>query len=305
MNDKQNLIYYQGGIPLIPQPTQENVNNITTPTVENKMNEIKNDERSIANNGRWEPKEHIRFLRGCLKYGNNWKKVETYVKSRTSTQIRSHAQKYFKKLEKKYCFQGLLENKLDSPNNSFSEESNNNKENNNAEKEDANNNSDKNKETNNKSESAKEEPKKKLTMDNNNHTVTGVQKEDFAAIDDKLKLDQEKINKLVEELPSSDFNIELVEKILLRKFNINKKNEEMQKNEINIKRTIHKPAALNKNNKNIFLCQKLKREINYESQVKDMLNSNDQSDLKKLFKIFEDYRDSIWYNTLMKQIMNN
>ena len=53
-------------------------------------------------NGRWSYDEHIRFLKGCLLFGNNWKKVENYVKSRTSSQIRSHAQKFLIKLNKKY-----------------------------------------------------------------------------------------------------------------------------------------------------------------------------------------------------------
>jgi hypothetical protein len=26
-------------------------------------------------NGRWQPFEHLRFIKGCLLYGNNWKKV--------------------------------------------------------------------------------------------------------------------------------------------------------------------------------------------------------------------------------------
>ena len=25
--------------------------------------------------GRWHPSEHYRFIKGCLQYGNNWKKV--------------------------------------------------------------------------------------------------------------------------------------------------------------------------------------------------------------------------------------
>lgn len=33
-------------------------------------------------------------------YGKNWKKVETYVGTRTSAQIRSHAQKYYNKINK-------------------------------------------------------------------------------------------------------------------------------------------------------------------------------------------------------------
>ena len=51
-------------------------------------------------NGRWSYDEHIRFLKGCLLFGNNWKKVENYVKSRTSSQIRSHAQKFFIRIRK-------------------------------------------------------------------------------------------------------------------------------------------------------------------------------------------------------------
>ncbi len=29
-------------------------------------------------NGRWQPAEHLRFIKGCLLYGNNWKKVSFY-----------------------------------------------------------------------------------------------------------------------------------------------------------------------------------------------------------------------------------
>lgn len=52
--------------------------------------------------GRWLTQEHIRFVKGCLLYGNNWKKVKECVKTRSSAQIRSHAQKYLIKLCKKY-----------------------------------------------------------------------------------------------------------------------------------------------------------------------------------------------------------
>jgi hypothetical protein len=30
-------------------------------------------------NGRWQPCEHYRFIKGCLQYGNNWKKVITFL----------------------------------------------------------------------------------------------------------------------------------------------------------------------------------------------------------------------------------
>lgn len=33
------------------------------------------DDDSFNKNGRWSPQEHFRFLKGCLLFGNNWKKV--------------------------------------------------------------------------------------------------------------------------------------------------------------------------------------------------------------------------------------
>lgn len=37
----------------------------------------------ISNNlktGRWEDSEHQKFLEACLKYGNNWRKVQFFLK---------------------------------------------------------------------------------------------------------------------------------------------------------------------------------------------------------------------------------
>jgi len=51
-------------------------------------------------NGRWTKEEHQRFVEAIKTHGKNWKKVEEYVATRTGAQIRSHAQKFFLKLEK-------------------------------------------------------------------------------------------------------------------------------------------------------------------------------------------------------------
>jgi len=51
-------------------------------------------------NGRWTKEEHNRFVEAIQLHGKNWKKVEEAVGSRTGAQIRSHAQKYFLKIEK-------------------------------------------------------------------------------------------------------------------------------------------------------------------------------------------------------------
>jgi len=56
------------------------------------------------NCGRWQPDEHQRFVEAILKFGNEWKQVQKYVKTRSSSQARSHAQKFFYKLKKKLIY---------------------------------------------------------------------------------------------------------------------------------------------------------------------------------------------------------
>lgn len=51
--------------------------------------------------GRWTRSEHIRFIQALTLYGRDWRKVQLYVKTRTSTQARSHAQKFIVKIKKK------------------------------------------------------------------------------------------------------------------------------------------------------------------------------------------------------------
>ncbi len=79
-------------------------------------NSINSDEKEENLNGRWNQEEHIRFIKGCLLYGNNWKKVKKYVKTRSSDQIRSHAQKYLIKLNKKYHAYDFGKNKFGNNN---------------------------------------------------------------------------------------------------------------------------------------------------------------------------------------------
>ena len=58
------------------------------------------DESLVAevSTGKWIPEEHNRLLEALKVYGNQWEKVRKYVKTRSASQIRSHAQKYFRKL---------------------------------------------------------------------------------------------------------------------------------------------------------------------------------------------------------------
>ena len=56
--------------------------------------------QSESENGRWSAEEHNRFIDAIIKYGNDWKKVQRHVATRTSTQARSHAQKFLMKLKR-------------------------------------------------------------------------------------------------------------------------------------------------------------------------------------------------------------
>lgn len=56
--------------------------------------------------GRWTKEEHDAFLSALRIYGKEWKKVAAKVKTRTVVQTRTHAQKYFQKLQKVKEFTG-------------------------------------------------------------------------------------------------------------------------------------------------------------------------------------------------------
>jgi len=70
-----------------------------------KKNSNNDQENDINNNsqfhtGRWTEEEHRKFIDGILEYGNEWKKVQQIIKTRSSTQARSHAQKFFLRVKK-------------------------------------------------------------------------------------------------------------------------------------------------------------------------------------------------------------
>ena len=56
--------------------------------------------RSGVNEGRWSKLEHCSFLKALKENGRDWKKVAKQVGTRTSTQCRSHAQKFIVSLQK-------------------------------------------------------------------------------------------------------------------------------------------------------------------------------------------------------------
>ena len=64
------------------------------------------DENVQINTGRWSSKENTQFLEAVIKYKCNWKKIQKSIKTRTTTQARSHAQKIFLKIKNKNLIPG-------------------------------------------------------------------------------------------------------------------------------------------------------------------------------------------------------
>jgi len=86
---------------LFPEKKLNKIININNPK---KLKKLKKRDfapkESHFNTGRWQKEEHQRFVEAILKFGNEWKKVQKYVKTRSSTQARSHAQKFFFKIKR-------------------------------------------------------------------------------------------------------------------------------------------------------------------------------------------------------------
>lgn len=59
------------------------------------------------NEGKWSDEEHRKFLMGLSMFGKNWNKIQKYIKTRSCPQTRSHAQKFFRKLQKHGLLQGM------------------------------------------------------------------------------------------------------------------------------------------------------------------------------------------------------
>ena len=63
-------------------------------TTQTSSSKSKKCSSNITTSGRWTSAEHEAFLEGLKIYGREWKKVANCIPTRTSAQIRSHAQKY-------------------------------------------------------------------------------------------------------------------------------------------------------------------------------------------------------------------
>ncbi len=70
----------------------------TAPLMAFRTDSTKSLGPNTTRTGRWSSDEHLLFLQGIAEHGRNWDKVAKGVQTRTTVQVRSHAQKYFKKL---------------------------------------------------------------------------------------------------------------------------------------------------------------------------------------------------------------
>ena len=56
--------------------------------------------RTNIHRGRWTKQEHAEFLKGLAFHGQDWKELAKWVPTRTRTQIWTHAQKHWIRLDK-------------------------------------------------------------------------------------------------------------------------------------------------------------------------------------------------------------
>jgi len=71
-----------------------------TKNAEEGNNDGESSSLANINNGRWTDEEHDKFVEALRLHGKDWNLIQEFIGSRTSAQIRSHAQKYFSKLFK-------------------------------------------------------------------------------------------------------------------------------------------------------------------------------------------------------------
>ncbi|CAN6973271.1 unnamed protein product [Brassica oleracea var. botrytis] len=85
-----------------PAETSTDLTDTTTEAPEKKVRKAYTISKSRES---WTEGEHDKFLEALQLFDRDWKKIEDFVGSKTVIQIRSHAQKYFLKVQKNGTFE--------------------------------------------------------------------------------------------------------------------------------------------------------------------------------------------------------
>ena len=83
---------------LVPADGQEEAKSLAS-VPERELTEAVVGRHSMS--GKWTEEEHTRFLEAMDRFGNDWRCARAHIGTRSSAQIRSHAQKYYYTLRKK------------------------------------------------------------------------------------------------------------------------------------------------------------------------------------------------------------
>ncbi|XP_061998496.1 protein REVEILLE 5 isoform X1 [Rosa rugosa] len=97
------------GLNSMPPPTTPSTTTTTTSSApqnaaslaEDLSKKIRKPYTITKSRESWTEQEHDKFLEALQLFDRDWKKIEAFIGSKTVIQIRSHAQKYFLKVQKK------------------------------------------------------------------------------------------------------------------------------------------------------------------------------------------------------------
>ncbi|XP_058086823.1 protein REVEILLE 6-like isoform X2 [Magnolia sinica] len=87
-------------LPGLGSITTTTTNTSTAPASEDPNKKIRKPYTITKSRESWTEQEHDKFLEALQLFDRDWKKIEAFVGSKTVIQIRSHAQKYFLKVQK-------------------------------------------------------------------------------------------------------------------------------------------------------------------------------------------------------------
>ena len=248
-------------------------NNTITIKKKKKNKIISSNVEDEINEGRWDPEEHKRFIEAINKFGNEWKEVQKYVGTRSSNQVRSHAQKFFLKLK---TFKDPLFGIDFTCNNirNISDIINKVKE---FEKENKYNNimlilsqklSDRN-------------------LKNDNFSINKTQNEDVLVNNNKIIINNESISKNIHSIENKEPFIKKEEKNNFKIYNIKEKGKKVVKS--CKRKNIKKNKLIINENKNDNIILNERNEIEEKNKTKDEDNYYEYNDNNNQITIIGDY----------------